>query len=337
MKLPLLVQLKKLTIGIVALSICACSSAPVYKPAPPVFKKVEQSQQVKFATKEELALLEEIENPVYTIGKGDVLKLDVMGRPEVSAKMTVGPDGEVTVPLLGVMKLEDKTRVNAQMGIEKGLSQYYKYPVATLSVEEYLSLYVTVMGRVQNAGSQRFNHPPTLVEVLASSGAMPILDKQATLTKCAIMRGRDQVIWVNLKALMQGDIAYNMRLKRGDVVYIPDSADTAVYVLGEVKNPGSYRLTPRMSILDAISQAGGLTYNAESDEIGLYRPGTDEAFIFSLKDLIDPARKVNFAMEDGDVIYTPRSGMGTFGYILQQLSPALNVLTFGLGLRAITR
>ena len=48
--------------------------------------------------------------------------------------------------------------------------------------------------------------------------------------------------------------------------------------------------------------------------------------------LIDPARKVNYSLEDGDVVFVPNSGIADFGYIVRQIAPALSVLTFGLGL-----
>ncbi len=332
----MLVRFKTLLSVIAVLLVCACSNPPVHPPPPKDFKKPEVAQQPSYASKEELALLEEDLNPIYTIGKGDVLKVEVMGRPELNnPKAVVSPDGKISVPLLGSVTVEDQTPDAAQKQIQKGLSQYYKYLVTTVYIEEFTSMYVTVVGRTERSGAQKFSHPPTIMDVLASTGAMPILDKTATLTKCAIIRGRDKVIWLNLKSLMQGDVAYNMRLKRGDIVYIPDSADTAVYVLGWVKTPGSYRLTPRMSILDAISQAGGLTEDADIDSISVYRNGSDEVFTFSLYELMDPARKINFGMEDGDVIYANRSGMGTFGYYLRQVSPAINFLLFGASVNAM--
>jgi polysaccharide export outer membrane protein len=191
-----------------------------------------------------------------------------------------------------------------------------------------------VLGRVERAGMQKFPHPPTLAEVLANAGAMPILDKQATLTRCAIMRGRDKLIWVDLKALLNGDPAYNLRMKKGDIVFIPDSSDTSVYVLGAVTKPGSYRLTPRMTVLDALAQAGGPTENAEATRIGIYRAGAKQVEIIDMAVLVDPARRVNFALEDGDVLFVPNSGIADFGYIMRQIAPAMSVLTFGIGLNS---
>ena len=75
------------------------------------------------------------------------------------------------------------------------------------------------------------------------------------LTRCAVIRNK-KILWVDLKRLLNGDLSLNIRLKRNDTVYVPDAYDTSVYVLGEVNKPGVYRLTPKMSFLDALGQAG---------------------------------------------------------------------------------
>ena len=275
-------------------------------------------------------MLEELANPVYRIGSGDVLKLDVFGRAEVSGVHTVGPDGKITIPIMGDVALNELTRDDALAAIDLRLQQYFTAPVATLSVQQYTSNQITVLGRVERAGIQKFAHSPTLAEVLASAGAMPILDKQATLTRCAIMRGRDKLIWVDLKALLNGDPDFNLRMKKGDIVYIPDSSDTSVYVMGSVPKPGAYRLTPRMTVLDALTQAGGPDEDAAPEKIGIYRAGASQVEIINFKDLIDVSRRANFALEDGDVVFVPKSNLADLGYFMRQLSPVISVLTLGL-------
>ena len=294
------------------------------------FKQAPKNNDVSLLSKEDLALLEESENPLYRFGSGDRLLLQVLGRGEVSGKHVIGPDGMITVPLIGDVFLNGLSREEAQKVRDKRFREYFRNPYVTLGVEEYTSNQVTVLGRVATAGIQRFPHPPTLAEVLANAGALPILDKQATLTRCAIMRGREKLIWVDLKALLNGDLAYNIRMKKGDIVFIPDSSDTSVYVLGSVPKPGSYRLTPRMTVLDALAQAGGPTENAAPEKIGIYRAGAKKAEIIEFSTLVDPARRVNYALEDGDVLFVPTSGLSDFGYFLRQISPAISVLTFGL-------
>lgn len=317
------------------LAACASTAPPRAAGADGAFKPVQRAEAAPLLSKEDLALLEESANPIYRIGSGDVVRLDVLGRPEVSGKHVVGPDGKITVPLIGDVSVGDMTREAAAQTLDLQLRAYFTHPRATLGVDEYTSNQVTVLGRVERAGAQKFSHPPTLAEVLANAGAMPILDKQATLTRCAIMRGRDKLIWVDLKALLNGDPAYNLRMKKGDIVFIPDSSDTSVYVLGAVTKPGSYRLTPRMTVLDALAQAGGATENAEPKRIGVYRAGAKQVETIDMTTLIDPSRTVNYALEDGDVIFVPNSGLADFGYVMRQIAPAMSVLTFGFGLNSM--
>lgn len=318
-----------------ALSLMGCGSVP--KTASEIFKPIEKLASASLMSKEDLALIEESSQPVYRLGSGDVVRVDVFGRPEVSGKHIVGPDGKISMPLLGDITLADQTRDEARAQLQDRLLKLYTQPHVSLIVDEYTSNQVTVLGRVERAGVQKFVHLPTLAEVLAGAGAMPILDKQATLTRCAIMRGRDKLIWVDLKALLNGDPTYNLRMKKGDIVFIPDSSDTSIYVLGQVGKPGSYRLTPRMTVLDAIAQAGGPTEDAKPEHIGLYRAGSNTTEVISFAELINPARRKNYALEDGDVLFLPRSGLGEFGYFMRQITPGLSLFTFGATLNSLSR
>jgi polysaccharide export outer membrane protein len=324
--------------GLVALamSILLTACASPRPDHPEAFRAIEKRVTTAFMSKEDLALIEESNNPVYQMGSGDVVRLEVFGRPEVSGKHIVGPDGRITVPLAGEIELGNHTREEGRDLVTQRLRPFFTQPFVSLIVDEYTSNQVTVLGRVERAGVQKFAQSPTLAEVLAGAGAMPILDKQATLTRCAIMRGRDKLIWVDLKALLNGDPAYNLRMKKGDIVFIPDSSDTSIYVLGQVTRPGAYRLTPRMTVLDALAQAGGPTEDAKPEQIGLYRAGSKSIEVISYMELINPARAVNFAMEDGDVLFLPRNGLSEFGYFMRQLSPSLSVLTFGTALKNLS-
>lgn len=305
--------------------------------ANPNFKPIEKAAAATLLSREDLALLEESVNPVYRMGSGDVLKLTVYGRPEVSGTHVVGPDGKITVPLLGDVMLNELTREEALRIIDGQFNQFFTRPSVSLAVDQYTSNQVTVLGRVERAGAQRFAHPPTLAEVLASAGAMPLLDKQASLTRCAIMRGRDKLIWVDLKALLNGDINYNVRMKKGDIVFIPDSSDTSVYVLGSVLKPGAYRLTPRMTLLDVLAQAGGPNEDAAPEQIGVYRAGSQQVEVIAFKDLVDVSRRVNYALEDGDVIFIPKSNLAEMGYVLRQITPGISLLSFGLTAQSLVK
>lgn len=309
----------------------ACASKPELPPHAqrvPAFKAVDKS--VDFPSPETLLALEQDIDPVYRLGAGDVLQLQVWGRPELSGKHIVGPDGVITVPMAGPTPVGQLSREEAARQVRQRLERFYIDPQVQFSVEQYVSNRITVLGRVENPGMISFDQPPTLLEVLAKAGSLPVIDKQATLSRCAIVRGRDKLMWVDLKRLLNGgDLRLNLRMKPGDLVYIPDSADTMVYVLGAVHRPGAYRLTPDMSVMDALATAGGPNEDAQPAEIGVYRPARQAFERIALQNLMDAKRPVNFALEEGDVIYVPKSGMAEFGYVAKQLAAGLSFLTLG--------
>ena len=320
----------------VALFAGGCAHAPV--PVAPAnttaFQPAQRTDSVTYAGRDAMAELDAEVDPVYMLGAGDHLSVQVLGRPDMSARHVMGPDGRISMPLIGTMRLAAMSREEAAASLETALQRYFKRPSVALSVEQYSANRVTVLGRVQNPGVINFDKVPTILEVLARAGGLPVLDKQATLTRCAIFRGRDKVVWIDLKHLLaRSDPTYNIRLKPNDIVYIPDSGDTSVYVMGAVPRPGAYRLTPDMSLLDALAQAGGPNEDAASQEIAIYRPSKQALERVPLKSLLTADRRVNFALEEGDIVYVPKSTMAEIGYVLRQVAPGLGFLSFGLAFR----
>ena len=320
--------------GASILAGCAHAPVPVEPASTKFFVPAQRTDTVSYADRAALAELDAEVDPVYMLGAGDHLSVQVLGRPEMSARHVVGPDGRISMPLVGTLRLAAMTREEATATVEKEMRRYFKQPAVALSVEQYSANRVTVLGRVQNPGVINFDKVPTILEVLARAGGLPVLDKQATLTRCAIFRGRDKVVWIDLKHLLaRSDPTYNIRLKPNDIVYIPDSGDTSVYVMGAVPRPGAYRLTPDMSLLDALAQAGGPNEDAASQEIAIYRPSRQALEQVPLKSLLTADRRVNFALEEGDIVYVPKSTMAEVGYVLRQLAPGLGFLSFGFAFR----
>jgi polysaccharide biosynthesis/export protein len=299
--------------------------------APLVFEPADKSENIDYLDPEALALFEAPIDPVYRLGAGDRLTVEVWGRPEVSGSHVVGPDGRITMPLVGPVRLADITREEAARDVRNMLTSYYMRPSVVLRVDQYTTNRVTVLGRVQNPGTIQFEEQPTLLEALARAGSLPVIDKEATLTRAAVFRGREQVAWVDLRQLLNRvNPAYNIRLRPGDLIYIPDSSDTMVYVMGEVHRPGAYRLTPDMALLDALAQAGGPTEDGDPESIALYRPEKRAIQGTPLQALVTGEQLLNFSLQEGDVIYVDKRGIAKTGYVLRQLLPGLSFMTFGL-------
>lgn len=262
----------------------------------------------------------------YLLFDGDDIYIEVIGRPELSGMQRIGPDGRVTLSVVGSIMVRNMTREQAAKVINKALSPYYLGIYTTVRVEHYNSNHITIVGRVEHPGELQFNTAPNLLDILAQAGGMPLLRKEQILTRCAIIRN-DKILWIDLKRLLTGDTSLNVTLQRNDVVYIPDSSDTSVFVLGEVNRPGVFSLTPQMSFMDALSQAGGITTDGDFSEIHLIRPSADANMKIDMEDILGTQKSLNVAINEGDIIYVPRHGISQFGYVLQKLNPFATMMS----------
>lgn len=300
---------------------------------PTRFRMSEKPQKGEIATPEILAAFEAGAEDEYRLGAGDRIKVEVWGRPELSGPRVVGPDGRITVPVIGSVEVQGLTADEAAATLTRALSRAYRDVTATVSIEQYTANRVLVLGRVSNPGVIQFDTQPTLLEAITKAGSLPVggigADK-AALTRCAVFRGRDRVVWIDLKSLLTGrNLALNLRLRRDDVVYLPDASDQLVYVLGEVSKPGAYTLTPDMSLLDAIATAGGPTWDAAWNRIQLVRPALyvdEQVDLDVVVDAADPSQ--NYALEEGDIIYVPRNNVARVGWFLRHISPFTGIGAF---------
>jgi polysaccharide export outer membrane protein len=264
----------------------------------------------------------------YLLYDGDDINIEVIGRPELSGVQRIGPDGRITMSVAGSIMVRNLTRENAAATINSALSPFYLNIFTTVRVDHYNSNRITIIGRVEHPGEVTFNSPPNLLDILAKAGGMPLLRKEQVLTRCAIIRN-DNILWVDLTRLLTGDTNLNVSLQRNDVVYIPDSTDTSVFVLGAVNHPGVISLTPQMSFMDALTQAGGISKDGNIYEIHLIRPSAEVNMSISIAEVLSPNRNLNVAMNEGDIIYVPRHGISNIGYILQQITPFSTLLMVG--------
>ncbi len=259
----------------------------------------------------------------YRLGEGDVITLQVWDRPDLSGPQTIGPDGAITLPVAGTLSIAGMTREEAARAVKAALSKFYDTLSVTVRVDQYVANRIIILGRVKTPGVQKFDNVPTLLEAISRAGG---LQEEGTQTKslshCAVLRGRDRVAWLDLKSLMEaGDLSLNLRLKRNDVVMIPDYWDQPVYVLGEVSKPGPVRWTPGMTYLDALALAGSTTRDAATYAIVLIRPSKNVRINIPLRDVLEPLAGSNVAVERGDIIWVPSSLLADLGYVFEKLNP----------------
>jgi len=275
-------------------------------------------------------------NEEYRLGKGDEIVVDFAGRPEMQAKIVIGPDGNISLPLAGEIMLAGLTRTDAANAIQSALNQYYSHLEVQVSVSKYTANRVLVLGAVDHPGVFNFDGTPTLLEALARAGVEtgPSRSDRTPGTdqipeRCAIYRGNDQVVWVELKELIEsGNTLADLRLRRDDVVYVPSMTDRFVSVLGEVQHPGAIPLTHSSTLASILAGAGGITERAgNKPHIQIVDPATGTSRVVAFTDLLQPANSLEVTLKPGEIIFVPRSGFNKATYVLERLNPLVSMMT----------
>jgi polysaccharide export outer membrane protein len=276
-------------------------------------------------------------NEEYTLGAGDQISLDFPGRPELTGKSTIGPDGRITLPLIEPVHVAGLTRTEAGKAIVAALSTYYIDLTVTVGVEKYTSNHVRVLGYVQHPGDILFDDTPTLLNAISRAGIItPTVSKEGVTTVigsgipeiCTIYRGNNTAYQVQLRTLlMSGNALADMRLRRNDIVYVPEPKEVFVSVLGEVTRPGTIPLTPASTLQSVLAEAGCCSEGGGfSPEVRIIQPSIGKVTTVKYKDLISLAGQTEYTLHSGDVILIPKSGFFKASYIFQRISPVTSMV-----------
>lgn len=267
----------------------------------------------------------------YRLGRGDEITVDFTGRPELQAKLVIGPDGRITLPLAGEVMVANLTREQAARTIEQALAAYYANLSAMITVTKYTANRVLVLGAVDHPGPIIFDGSPTLLEAI-TRGGLPTMgpDKRPQIPdQCTIYRGADQVMTVQLRSLIDsGSPLADLRLRRDDVIYVPDPKERFVSVLGEVNHPGAVPLLSTTTLPSVLADAGGITEKAGgSPRIEIIDPAKGTRRTIAFKDLMDPAKSLEVSLKPGDIVYVPQSGFYHFTWYMERLNPFAELAT----------
>lgn len=213
--------------------------------------------------------------PGFTIGAGDTVQIDVLGRPELSAKGNVSGDGRVTVALLGPISIGGLTPVQAAERIAYAYKQgeYLVSPQVTVTMVDYQSQLLTVLGEVRSPGRFPIRTRLSVLDGLALAGG---INEQGAST-AYLLRPEDSVVTryeIDLDALIQSGAGQQyFEMLAGDTLVVPKTQ--VFYIYGEAKNPNAYKLKPGMTVMQALSLAGGLTDKGSDKRIDIRRKGPD--------------------------------------------------------------
>ncbi len=164
--------------------------------------------------------------PDYIIGPGDTIQVFVWRNPELSVTVPVRPDGKVSTPLNEDMVAVGKTPSQLARDIETRLAEFVRSPTVNIIVSNPMSAFsqVKVIGQVKSPQNVGFREGMTVLDAVLAVGG--VTDFGAPGRAKVVRKNGDKTeeIAVRLdRVLEKGDLKYNIPLKAGDVIVIPES------------------------------------------------------------------------------------------------------------------
>ena len=246
-------------------------------------------------------------NNSLLISPGDQLHITVLDMPDLEQEPRVTDAGDVPVEGIGNVRVANMTPGQAAEAIhDRYVSAHYlNHPQISVVVDQYATQEVTLIGEVKTPGAYPIATPRPILDVIALGGG---LNEDAD-RDVLIERHGDQTnpIHYNVSNDGQQAIKEQVLVNPGDTVVVAKAG--IVYVLGDVNRPGGYTMSDnasKMSLLEALSVAGGAAKTARLDHARLIRKADHSQTTVSLGD-IQKGKKQDFAMAPGDILYVPFS------------------------------
>lgn len=244
----------------------------------------------------------------YHIGPLDLLDIKVLRADDLSRTVRVDARGNISLPLIGVVHAAGLTGYELERSVAEKLGKdYLQDPQVSVFIKEFTSQRVTVQGVVKRAGVYDFQGQATLLQAISMGGG---LDEKADESAVKVIRqqsdGSTETMVFDLVAIRQGSTP-NPLLKGGDIV-VADEAQP-VTVEGMVSRPGVFYPRGHATLMQLISQAGGLQELADSSAIKVFSINERKEKI-TLEYDIDKIRQGQLQdplVHPGDVVVVERS------------------------------
>jgi len=160
----------------------------------------------------------------YTLGPDDVIEITVMRHTEFSGVYPVNLEGRIQYRFLGDIDVTGLTKKELEDKLKKILSSYVNNPEVSVTITEYRSKIIYVLGEVGAPGRYYMRSESIPVREAVVQAGLPTVS--AAMRKCRIVtptkKGRIKTRAVDLYAVLYGgNLKYNIDMHPGDVLYVP--------------------------------------------------------------------------------------------------------------------
>jgi polysaccharide export outer membrane protein len=290
----------------------------------------------------------------FPVGPGDVLEIDVPGLVELEDReVRIAADGTIRLPLLGVVPVAGLTQRELSDDLGRRLEESVMYdPSVVVFVREYRSRIVSVIGAVSKPGFYSLSsESETLLDVIAQAGGrteraaqrvylIPVTradeDTSPAVPRPSIgpgagtheIRHQDPIVLDLSQLSERRDVAnLSLPMRPGDVVTIPEKG--RVLVKGWVKSPGGFEVTSDLSVLGAVSAAGGTRFAADKGDVTLVRIDDELGTLIYRFDLekLQNGEQLDVSIQSGDVLDVSHSAARWTAWGLYDLT--IRMFNFG--------
>lgn len=188
---------------------------------------------------------------LYTLGRDDVIRIEVQNQPTFTGDFIIGFDGRIQYNYLGDIPIAGLTKYEVQQVLEKLLSQYVRVPVVTVSIVAYNSKVVYVIGEVSRPG--KFIMRGDMIKLREAILAAGLPTRTAALWRVHVIKpdlNHPKVRRVNFKRILyKGRLKDDVSLSSGEIVVVPST------VLSKVNEFLSALLSPVRGAVSAAALA----------------------------------------------------------------------------------
>jgi len=281
-----------------------------------------------------------VDKAAYILGQGDRLSIVVFGAEDVPDRpVDLGADGDIMAPIVGRVNAGGLSVRDLESLLTQKYRRFFKDPEVTVTVVEYRSQPVTIVGSVNTPGVIQLRRPTRLMEVISQAGGLrPDAGDRVLISRKPITGNSsdhtDQQNFateeIDLRKIIEGqDSSLNILVRSNDLITVPKAK--MVYVVGDIGKPGGYVLdghSRSISVLQAIALAGGVNRTAAKSQTRILQAGENTAHrtetVIDLKKIL--ANKApDVELHADDILFVPNSAAKTAS--LRAMEAAVNIGT----------
>jgi polysaccharide export outer membrane protein len=162
----------------------------------------------------------------YHLHSGDIIEVRIYGEDDLTSKVALSERGGIVLPLLATVEVGGKTIAQARDCIRDAYKKdFLVNPVVTVTIVEYGSSKISIMGQVRSPGIYKFpaNERLNLLQAIALAGGYTRIGEPSKVTLKRIVNGRVSIIHLNAGAMAEKENSAIVEVQPDDVITVGET------------------------------------------------------------------------------------------------------------------